>query len=127
MKEVMAIVRQNKVNVTKEALAEAGVPAFTCRKVLGRGKKLIDMSLLHSFVDAGEVPANPMGEYISEATRLISKRVFTMIVDDSEVEKAVNTIMDVNSTGNPGDGKIFVLPILENYKVRNGEATIEAY
>lgn len=127
MKEVMAIVRQNKVNLTKEALAEAGVPAFTCRKVLGRGKKLIDMSLLHSFVDAGEVPANPMGEYISEATRLIAKRVFTMIVDDTEVEKVVNTIIEVNATGNPGDGKIFVLPILENYKVRNGEATIEAY
>lgn len=127
MKEVMAIVRQNKVNSTKEALAEAGVPAFTCRKVLGRGKKLIDMSLLHSLVDAGEVPANPMGEYISEATRLISKRVFTMIVDDAEVEKVVNTIIEVNATGNPGDGKIFVLPILENYKVRNGEATIEAY
>jgi nitrogen regulatory protein PII 2 len=127
MKEVMAIVRQNKVNSTKEALAEAGIPAFTCRKVLGRGKKLIDMNLLHTLVDAGEVPANPMGEYISETTRLISKRIFTMIVDDSEVEKVVNTIMDVNSTGNPGDGKIFVLPVLENYKVRNGEATIEAY
>ncbi len=127
MKEVMAIVRQNKVNSTKEALAEAGVPAFTCRKVLGRGKKLIDMSLLHSFVDAGEIPANPMGEYISEANRLISKRVFTMIVDDAEVEKVVNTIIEVNATGNPGDGKIFVSPILENYKVRNGEATIEAY
>lgn len=127
MKEVMAIVRQNKVNLTKDALAEAGVPAFTCRKVLGRGKKLIDMNLLHSLVDAGEVPATPVGEYLSETTRLISKRVFTLIVEDSEVEKVVNTIIDVNSTGNPGDGKIFVLPIMENYKVRNGEATVEAY
>jgi nitrogen regulatory protein PII 2 len=127
MKEVMAIVRQNKVNSTKEALAEAGVPAFTCRKILGRGKKLIDMSLLHSIVDAGEVPANQIGEYMSESTRLISKRVFTFIVDDSEVEKVINTIIDVNSTGNPGDGKIFVLPVMENYKIRNGEATVEAY
>lgn len=127
MKEVMAIVRQNKVNLTKEALAEAGIPAFTCRKVLGRGKKLIDMSLLQSLVDAGEVPATPVGEYVSETTRLISKRVFTLIVEDTEVEKVVNTIMDVNSTGNPGDGKIFVLPVFENYKVRNGEATVEAY
>lgn len=127
MKEVMAIVRQNKVNLTKEALAEAGVPAFTCRKVLGRGKKLIDMNLLHSLVDAGEVPETPVGEYLSEITRLIPKRVFTFIVDDSEVEKVVNTIIDVNSTGNPGDGKIFILPVTENYKVRNGESTVEAY
>lgn len=127
MKEVMAIVRQNKVNVTKEALAQAGVPAFTCRKVLGRGKKLIDMTLLRSIVDAGEVPATPTGEYLSETSRLISKRVFTLIVDDSDVDKVVHTIMDVNSTGNPGDGKIFILPIYESYRVRNGEATLEAY
>ncbi len=127
MKEVMAIVRQNKVNVTKEALAEAGIPAFTCRKVLGRGKKLIDMTLLRSIVDSGEIPATVQGEYLSETNRLISKRVFTMIVNDEEVERAVNAIMDVNSTGNPGDGKIFILPILENYRVRNGEMTTEAY
>lgn len=127
MKEVMAIVRQNKVNVTKEALASAGIPAFTCRKVLGRGKKLIDMTLLRSIVDAGEIPATESGEYLSETTRLISKRVFTMIVEDADVEKAVNAIMDVNSTGNPGDGKIFILPISESYRVRNGETTTEAY
>jgi nitrogen regulatory protein PII 2 len=127
MKEVMAIVRQNKVNITKEALADAGIPAFTCRRVLGRGKKLIDMSLLHSLVDAGEIPVSPVGEYISETARLISKRVFTMIVEDSEVEKVVNALMDVNSTGNPGDGKIFILPIYENYQVRNGEKTTESY
>ncbi len=127
MKEVMAIVRQNKVNVTKEALAEAGIPAFTCRKVLGRGKKLIDMTLLRSIVDSGEIPASPHGEYLSETNRLISKRVFTMIVDDEDVDMAVKAIMDVNSTGNPGDGKIFILPIMENYRVRNGEMTTEAY
>lgn len=123
----MAIVRQNKVNATKEALAEAGVPAFTCRKVLGRGKKLIDMNLLQSIVEAGKIPTTPIGEYISETTRLISKRVFTMIVEDTEVEKVVDLIMDVNSTENPGDGKIFILPIFENYQVRNGASTIEAY
>lgn len=127
MKEVMAIVRQNKVNATKEALAEAGIPAFTCRKVLGRGKKLIDMTLLRDIVEAGEVPATPTGEYLSETNRLISKRVFTLIVEDQEVDRVVNTIMDTNSTGNPGDGKIFILPINESYRVRNGELTTEAY
>lgn len=127
MKEIMAIVRQNRVNVTKTALAEAGIPAFTCRRVLGRGKKLIDMKLLHTIVDSGEIPATPTGEYLSETNRLISKRVFTIVVEDQEVELVVNTIMEVNSTGNPGDGKIFVLPINENYQVRNGETTTEAY
>lgn len=127
MKEVMAIVRLNKVNQTKEALASSGFPAFTCRKVLGRGKKLIDMSLLTSIVEAGEVPASPVGEYLTETSRLIPKRVFTLIVEDDDVQKVVDTIMDENSTGNPGDGKVFVLPIYESYKVRTGESTIEAY
>lgn len=127
MKEVMAIVRQNKVNITKDALAEVGVPAFTCRRVLGRGKKLIDMNLLQSIVETGELPTSPVGEYISEASRLISKRVFTLIVEDTEVEKVVEAIMEANSSGNPGDGKIFVLPIYENYQIRNGASTIDAY
>lgn len=127
MKEVIAIVRQNKVNLTKETLAEAGIPAFTCRKVLGRGKKLIDMSLLHSLVDEGQIPQTSVGEYMTETTRLISKRIFTIIVEDTEVEKVVNKIIEINSTGNPGDGKIFILPVTENYQIRNGELAVEAY
>lgn len=127
MKEVMAIVRQNKVNVTKEALASAGVPAFTCRKVLGRGKKLIDMNLLTTIVENGELPLDPTGEHLSETSRLIPKRVFTIVVKDEDVSMVIDTIVEVNSTGHPGDGKIFVLPIYENYQVRNGEATTEAY
>ncbi len=126
MKEVIAIVRQNKVNVTKEALADAGIPAFTCRKVLGRGKKLIDMTLLRTIVESGEIPA-VQGEYLSETNRLISKRIFTIIVEDKDVNLVVDTLMDSNSTGNPGDGKIFVLPILENYRVRDGAAATDVY
>ncbi|SFR58346.1 P-II family nitrogen regulator [Anaeromicropila populeti] len=121
MKEIMAIVRLNKVNETKTALAAAGFPAFTCRKVMGRGKKAIDVSLFHTILEEGELPMSPVGEYISEASRLIPKRVFALVVPDDSVEIIVNTIMDVNSTGNPGDGKIFVLPIYESIRVRDGE------
>ncbi|ROR28456.1 nitrogen regulatory protein P-II family [Mobilisporobacter senegalensis] len=127
MKEVMAIVRQNKVNATKKALLEAGIPAFTCRKVLGRGKKLLDMTMLSSFVESGEIPLSPVGEYLTEMNRLIPKRAFTLIIEDEDVYKAIDTIMDTNSTGNPGDGKIFVLPVYENYQVRSGDNSKDAY
>jgi len=127
MKEVIAIIRQNKVNATKAALAEAGIPSFTCRRVLGRGKKLIDLSLYIDIADSGEPPSPSIGEYLTEATRLIPKRIFTIVVEDDKVDLVVNTIMDVNSTGNPGDGKIFILPILENYRVRDGAAATDAY
>jgi nitrogen regulatory protein PII 2 len=121
MKEIMAIVRLNKVNATKEALASAGFPAFTCRKVMGRGKKFVDPSLVQTIMETGELPVSPVGEYLTEGSRLIPKRYFTIIVPDECVKKVVDTIIEVNSTGNFGDGKIFVLPIDEAYRVRNGE------
>lgn len=121
MKEVMAIVRQNKVNETKEALALAGFPAFTCRRVLGRGKKAVDATIVQTILETGEVPVSSMGEHFTESTRLIPKRVFTLVVHDDDVNQVIKTIIDVNHTGNPGDGKIFVLPIKEAFRVRNGE------
>lgn len=127
MREIMCFIRVNKVNDTKRALAENGFPAFTCRKCLGRGKKSIDPDLLNTVLAAGELPLSPVGENLTEATRLIAKRFFTLIVEDNEVEKAVKVVIEANQTGNPGDGKIFVLPILEAYTVRNGESTVEAY
>ncbi|MEA5083327.1 MAG: P-II family nitrogen regulator [Lachnospiraceae bacterium] len=125
MKEVMAIVRLNRVNATKEALAEAGFPAFTCRKVMGRGKKAVNLDLVEAVL-GGELPVSPIGEYISESSRLIPKRYFTVVVPDEDVEKAVNTIMDTNCTGNPGDGKIFVLPIVESIRIRDGQLQMDS-
>ena len=46
MKEVMAIVRMNMMNKTKKALTEAGIFSMTARDALGRGKGLVDASLL---------------------------------------------------------------------------------
>ncbi|MCL1931163.1 MAG: P-II family nitrogen regulator [Treponema sp.] len=125
MREIMCFIRPNKVNETKRALAEHGFPAFTCRKCLGRGKKSIDPDVLNTVLATGELPLSPVGENLTEATRLIAKRFFTLIVDDDEVEKAVKAIIAVNQTGNPGDGKIFILPITETYSVRTGEGSDE--
>jgi nitrogen regulatory protein PII 2 len=122
MKEIMCIIRLNKVNKTKEALAEAGFPSITCRKVLGRGKKSIDKALVEAYMEAGEDVPAAYGENLSERGRLIPKRLITLVVKDDEVKNVVNTVININSTGTPGDGKIFVLPIEEVYRVRDGEA-----
>lgn len=127
MKEVMAFIRVNKVNVTKEALADGGFPAFTCRKCLGRGKKSIDAALLSAVMESGELPISSVGEHFTEASRLIAKRFFTLIVEEDDVKKVADIIIEANQTGNPGDGKIFILPINEAYTVRNGEHTVDAY
>ena len=127
MKEVMAFIRVNKINPTKKALAEGGFPAFTCRPVLGRGKKRIDPELLSEVLETGELPMSPKGEYLTESFRWIPKRLITLIVEDPQVKDVVDILIKTNQTGNPGDGKIFVLPIYEAYTVRSGESTIEAY
>lgn len=127
MKEVMAFIRTNKVNATKRALAEGGFPAFTCRPVLGRGKRSLDPELLNIVMESGELPMDEKGQHMTEAIRLIPKRFITIISEDEQVEKIVDILIKANQTGNPGDGKIFILPINEAYTVRSGEHTIEAY
>ncbi len=121
MKEIMAIVRMNMVNHTKKALLEAGYPSITVRKVMGRGKKKIDFSLAEGSITPEMLSSTPFAEQVSEGHRLIPKRIFTMIVKDNDVKKIVDIIIKVNSTGNPGDGKIFVLPISEAYTIRTGD------
>jgi len=124
MKEVMAFIRVNKVNDTKKALGEAGFPSFTCRRVMGRGKKMLDPTVLKLVMDNGELPVSPVGEAMTETVRLIPKRFFTLVVEDENVKTVVDTLIRVNQTGNPGDGKIFIFDIPETYKVRTGEAIL---
>ncbi|WP_455715697.1 P-II family nitrogen regulator [Anaerosporobacter sp.] len=120
MKEVLIIVRQDKVSKTKVALTEAGILGFTCRKVMGRGKKLFSPEL-YSVLDYGDVPANSIGECFTEGSRLIPKRLFIVVAQDEDVNKIIDAVMEVNSTKNPGDGKIFVLPVTSAYRIRDGK------
>lgn len=128
MKEVIAIVRSGKVGATKRALAEAGIPSFTCQAVLGRGKQMLGADLAEALASAAgdDAPAS-VSEALSETMRLVPKRMFTLIVEQEDVDRVVKTVIDVNSTHSAGDGKIFVLPIAESYRVRNGERSADAY
>ncbi len=123
MKEIIAIIRINKINQTKSALASEGFPAFTCVKVLGRGiGKLKGKSELSNVVSMEDenIPKE-IAEAMSEEDRLLAKRLITLIVPDEDAPKIINTIIDVNKTGHPGDGKIFVLPINDAIRVRTAE------
>lgn len=122
MKEVMAIIRMEMINQTKQALLKEGFPSLNCIKVLGRGKKKVDFSVIENIVTGQEFSSPKVAEAITEAHRLIPKRLLSLIVDDSDVKKVVDTIIEVNSKGKPGDGKIFVLPVTEIIRVRTGEA-----
>ncbi len=117
MKEIMAIVRINMMNKTKSALAEAGISSITARDALGRGKGLVDLSVLEGAEKGYEEAIAALGQ----GQRLIPKRIFSIVVPDRIVPKVVSTIIKVNRTGKSGDGKIFVMPVLDAERVRTGE------
>ena len=118
MKEIMAIVRINMMNKTKSALAEAGISSITARDALGRGKGLVDMTLLEGAEKGYEEAISQLGQ----SQRMIPKRVFFIVVPDKLVSKTVKTIIKVNRTGKSGDGKIFIMPIKDSVRVRTGES-----
>lgn len=118
MKQIMAVIRINKINATKKALNDAGITSFTATgRVLGRGKGLVDYRLL----DGAKAGHDEAIAQLGQGPRLVPKRLLTVVVSDDWVERTVKSIIGANQTGNPGDGKIFVLPVTEAIRVRTGE------
>jgi nitrogen regulatory protein PII 2 len=117
MKEVMAIIRMNKINETKRALSDAGISSFHARECLGRGKGIVDFNLLKGAEKGYEEAIAQLGQ----SQRLVPKRIITVMVPEKQVRTVVQTIINVNKTGKSGDGKIFVLPLSNAYRVRTGE------
>ncbi len=117
MKEIVAIIRMNMMNQTKKALTEAGVKAFFAFDATGRGKGLVNQKILEGAESGYEEAAALLGE----KGRLYTKRVVTVVVPDEDVDDIIETIIETNKTGKPGDGKIFVLPVKESVRVRTAE------
>ena len=119
MKLIMAIIRIDKMNATKRALSDVGLPSMTATgKVFGRGKGPWDAKVLEGVKkDLPEALA-----HLGKEPRLRPQRVVTLVVTDENKDKAIETIIEANQTPEPGDGKIFVIPIIDSIKVRTGES-----
>lgn len=122
MKEVIAIVRINMMNQTKQALTDCGVDAFFAHEAHGRGKGFVNPAVLEGTVQGYEEAAALLGE----KGKLYPKRMITAVVEDSMVGCVVETIINTNQTGMPGDGKVFVLPLSDAIRVRTGETGVKA-
>jgi nitrogen regulatory protein PII 2 len=119
MKLILAVIRIAKMNETKQALSDAGLPSFTAMGVLGRGRGRGEGQTYQ------DVISNPAYQetlkQIGSEPRLKSKRLITLVVSESKKDLAIETIIKVNQTKNSGDGKIFVVEALESIRVRTGE------
>ena len=111
MKKVEAIIRPERIDIVKNALAEAGYVGMTINEVKGRG------------IQGGITERYRGREYIVD---LIPKVKIELVVKGDDVEEVIKIICENAKTGNPGDGKIFVMPVEEVVRVRTGERDEEA-
>lgn len=115
MKEIIAVIRPNKVGATKEALVELGLPSMTAIPVLGRGRQ----KGIETEVDVEYRPGMLEGKH--PGMKYIPKRYLSIVVTDADADKVVEVIMKVNHTGQIGDGKVFICPAEEAIRIRTDE------
>ena len=140
MKEITAIIRRDKLHVTKEALADLGLPSLSIQSVEGRGKQrgdvacsLLDMDEDGRTCNSTVVPllADAVGVR-ARAHAAQGRPVRAQAAADDHRRgspmspRVVDALIVVNQTGQPGDGKIFVSPIEEATRIRTGELGAEA-
>jgi len=119
MKLIFAIIRIAKMNETKQALSDAGLPSFTAMGVFGRGK---GRGIGPTYKEVMSNPDNQeILKQIGAEPRLKAKRMINLVVTDEKKDLAIETIIAVNKTGNSGDGKIIVIEALDSVRVRTGE------
>jgi nitrogen regulatory protein PII len=106
MKLIKSIIRPNKVDDLKEALAKIQISGLTVTEVRGHGRQKG-----HTAVYRGR-------EY--EVTLLPKMQVET-VVPDHMVESAIQAITGAARTGEIGDGRVFVFPVEQGYNIRTGE------
>ena len=106
MKKIETIIRSEKLDDLREALDAKGFSAMTVTEVKGRGTQ------------KGITLEWRVGEYRVE---FIPKIKVELVVDDLNVEKVIEIILSVCSTGKIGDGKIFISPVEEVIRIRTKE------
>jgi nitrogen regulatory protein PII len=106
MKLIKSIVRPNKVDEVKDALTKLSISGMTVTEVRGHGKQKG-----HTAIYRGK-------EY---NVSLLPKMEVEVVVADDLVDDAVKAIMQAARTGEIGDGRVFVMPVGQSYKIRTGE------
>lgn len=110
MKKIEAIIRKSKFDEVKQALHDMEVNFFSYWDVTGVGNE-----------KRGHVYRG-----VSYSTTDIQRRIISVVVSDEFLDKAVQAIIEAAHTGSVGDGKIFVMPVEEAYRIRTQETGTES-
>jgi nitrogen regulatory protein P-II 1 len=106
MKLIRAIIRPNKLEEVMDALTALNVSGMTVTEVRGHGRQ------------KGHKEFYRGAEY---NVTLLSKVMIDLVLPDDRVDETLAEIMKVARTGTIGDGRIFVLPVIDGYNIRTGE------
>jgi len=110
-KKIEAIIREEKLNDVKEALREFGIVGLNVTEVRGHGRQ------------GGITLAGRSGTYQVD---LLPKTQINIVLSDHNVEKTIDVIRQAASTGQEGDGIIFIYPVDDVVRIRTGERGREA-
>ncbi len=111
MKKIEAIIKPFKLDEVKEALHDIGLQGMTVIEAKGFGRQ------------KGHTELYRGAEYVVD---FLPKVKVELVVEDGQVERAVEAIQSAAQTGRIGDGKIFVSSVEEAIRIRTGETEAEA-
>ncbi len=106
MKKIEAIIKPFKLDEVKHALGEIGVEGMTVSEVKGFGRQ------------KGHTEIYRGSEYTVD---FLPKVKIEIVLNDSLAQKALDAIVKSAKTGKIGDGKVFLLPVEEAYRIRTDE------
>lgn len=106
MKLVVGIIKPFKLDEVKEALRSIGVDGLTVTEAQGFGRQ------------RGHTEVYRGAEYQVD---FVPKVKVEIVADDDQVQQVVDAILKSARTGKIGDGKIFVFPAEQVYRIRTGE------
>ncbi len=107
MKMLVAIIKPFKLDDVRSALAEVGVQGITVTEIKGFGRQ------------KGHTELYRGAEYVVD---FLPKVKLELAVDDDQVDRVIEAIIDSARTGKIGDGKIFVSELEQAVRIRTGES-----
>ncbi|NBQ28637.1 MAG: P-II family nitrogen regulator [Rhodobacteraceae bacterium] len=111
MKKIEAIIKPFKLDEVKEALQDVGVQGLSVIEVKGFGRQ------------KGHTELYRGAEYVVD---FLPKVKIEIVLDDDQVDGAIDAIVDAAKTDKIGDGKIFVSPVEQAIRIRTGETGSDA-
>ena len=106
MKKIEAVIKPFKLDEVKESLHDIGIKGLTVTEAKGFGRQ------------KGHTELYRGAEYVVD---FLPKVKIEVVLDDAQVERAVEAIQQAAQTGRIGDGKIFVSTVDEVVRIRTGE------